>query len=212
MNDDIDCGTTPIELKREADFELGLMTVRPSASEIVVDGAAQRIEPRVMQTLVALAQAGGAVVSRDELMARCWEGAVVSEDAVTRAVGQVRRLSRQAPGSFALETIPKVGYRLVRAAAAAPGPAIPARSFEPRSRAFSLGRLVGLAVAAGVVVAAGRLLLNPAVTTPPAPVEPSARLGDLGTPNADAHDRWLRATQLLDVGGRDNTLRAEELL
>src|SRR5688572_1535646 len=93
MNDDIDCGTTPIELKREADFELGLMTVRPSASEIVVDGAAQRIEPRVMQTLVALAQAGGAVVSRDELMARCWEGAVVSEDAVTRAVGQVRRLT-----------------------------------------------------------------------------------------------------------------------
>jgi DNA-binding winged helix-turn-helix (wHTH) protein len=105
MNGNTDRRTASIELKNEGDFELGFMTVRPSASEIVVDGAAQRVEPRVMQTLVALVQASGAVVSRDELMARCWDGAIVSEDAVTRAVGHVRRLSRQAPGSFTRETI-----------------------------------------------------------------------------------------------------------
>jgi DNA-binding winged helix-turn-helix (wHTH) protein len=202
----------PVELKRAADFELGFMTVRPSASEIVVDGAAQRVEPRVMQTLVALVQAGGEVVSRDELMARCWDGAVVSEDAVTRAVGQVRRLSRQAPGSFTLQTIAKLGYRLMPAAAAAPTHRVQPRAFEPRSRAFRLGGLVGLAVMAGVVLVAGRVLLRPAVTPLPAPIEPSGQLRELGTANADAHDRWLRASRLLDDGGRDNTLRAEQLL
>ena len=213
MNGNSGRGAAPVDLKREANFDLGLMTVRPSASEIVVDGAAQRVEPRVMQTLVALVHAGGEVVSRDELVARCWHGAVVSEDAVTRAVGQVRRLSRQAPGSFTLQTIAKIGYRLIPAAAAAQGRrAVTDRAFEPRARAFRLGGLLGLAVAAGVVLVAGRLLLQPAVAPLPSPVEPSGQLRELGTANADAHDRWLRAQRLLDDGGRDNTLRAEQLL
>jgi DNA-binding winged helix-turn-helix (wHTH) protein len=202
----------PIKLKREGDFALGAMTVRPSASEIVADGVAQRVEPRVMQTLVALVQAAGEVVSRDELMARCWDGAIVSEDAVTRAVGQVRRLSRQVPGSFALETIAKVGYRLLAAAAAAPVRALPARTFEPRSPAISWRRPVGLVVAAGIVLAAGRLLLPMADTLGPAPAESNAQLRDLGTTNAEARDRHRRAVALLDAGGRDNTLRAEQLL
>jgi hypothetical protein len=188
------------------------MTVRPSASEVVVDGAAQRVEPRVMQTLVALVQAGGEVVSRDELMARCWHGTVVSEDAVTRAVGQVRRLARHAPGSFTLETIAKVGYRLMPARIGAPARAVPARVFEARSQAFRWGRPLGLVIAAGVALAAGRILLPGANLPPSAPIEPSAQLSDLGTANADAHDRWLRARRLLDDGGRDNTLRAEQLL
>ena len=202
----------PVELKREGEFELGLMTVRPSASEIVVDGVAQRVEPRVMQTLVALVQAEGEVVSRDELVARCWEGAVVSDDAVTRAVGQVRRLSRQAPGSFTLETIAKIGYRLVPVSAGAPAPAVPTRVFEPRSPAFRWRRPLGLVIAAGVVLAAGRILLPAPTVSPPALVEPSEQQGDLGTTNPEAHDRWLRARRLLDDGGRDNTLRAEQLL
>jgi DNA-binding winged helix-turn-helix (wHTH) protein len=204
--------TAPIELKNEADFELGFMTVRPSASEIVVDGAAERVEPRVMQTLVALVQADGEAVSRDALIARCWGGAVVSDDAVTRAVGQVRRLARQTPGSFTLQTIAKVGYRLTPAVAAVPARAVPARAFEPRSRAIRWRGPLGLVGAAGVVLLVGRALLPTANAPAPALVEPSAQLRDLGTTNADAHDRWLRATRLLDAGGRDNTLRAEQLL
>lgn len=212
MSGSTDHGAAPIELKRESDFELGSMTVRPSASEIMVDGVAQRVEPRVMQALVALAQAGGEVVSRDDLMARCWGGAIVSEDAVTRAVGQVRRLSRQVPGSFTLETIAKVGYRLRPAGAAAPAPAIPYHAFEPRSPALRWRGPLGLVVAAAVVLVAGRMLLPLANAPAPGRAEPSSWVGDLGTTNADAHDRWLRAASLLDAGGRDNTLRAEQLL
>jgi DNA-binding winged helix-turn-helix (wHTH) protein len=212
MNGNTERRAAPIELKHEADFELGFMTVRPSASEVVVDGAAERVEPRVMQTLVALVQAGGEVVSRDELMARCWEGAVVSDDAVTRAVGQVRRLSRQAPGSFTLQTIAKVGYRLTPAAAGVPQGAIPRRVTESLSRPAKFGRPLGLLAVVGVALVAALVVVQPTVGPPPALRAPSGPLGDLGTIDADANDRYLRATRLLEAGGRDNTLRAEELL
>jgi DNA-binding winged helix-turn-helix (wHTH) protein len=92
-------------------------------------------------------------------VARCFDGAAVGEDAVTRAVGEVRRLSRQAPGSFELQTIAEVGYRLTPAVGAARARPVPARAFEPRSPAIRLGRLVALAIAAGIAYVASRLLL-----------------------------------------------------
>jgi hypothetical protein len=145
-------------------------------------------------------------------MARCGDGGNVSEEAVTRAVGQVRRLSRQVPGAFALETIAEVGYRLLPAAVAAPVRALPARTFEPRPPAVRWRGPAGLLVAAGVVLVAGRVLLPLVETSGPAPVEPSAQLRDLGTTNAEARDRHRRAVALLDAGDRANTLRAVQLL
>lgn len=99
-----------IDLLHEQDFALATLTVRPTACEVVHAGNVQRIEPRAMQVLIALSQAEGAVVSRDTLIARCWEGVVVGEDAIQRAVGRVRKLADG--GAFTIETIPKIGYRL----------------------------------------------------------------------------------------------------
>jgi TolB-like protein/Flp pilus assembly protein TadD len=65
-----------------------------------------------MQVLVALTRAGGAVVSRDDLIAKCWNGRVVDEDAITQVIVKLRRLADRTGGAFALETIPRVGYRL----------------------------------------------------------------------------------------------------
>jgi DNA-binding winged helix-turn-helix (wHTH) protein len=211
MNGNNGRSAAPIELKREGDFVLGAMTVRPSASEIVVDGETQRVEPRVMQTLVALFQARGDVVSRDDLMARCWHGSVVSEDAVTRAAGQVRRLSRRAPGSFTLQTIAKIGYRLIPADVPLSASQTVHVSLS-RSRAARFVGPLGVTAAAAVVLFTGLWVLQPTLTPPTSRVEPDGQLRDLGTTNADAHDRYLRAKRLLDVGGRDNTLRAEQLL
>ena len=103
-----------IGLVHEADFQLGSLLVIPSAREVVRQGLRETLEPRVVQVLVALFQAQGRVVSRDELIARCWEGRIVGEDAINRAIGRLRRLSEMdGEASFCLETIPRVGYRLV---------------------------------------------------------------------------------------------------
>ena len=111
--DDSAIPTGAIELARQADFQLGAMTVSPSSREAVRGDWREVLEPRVMQVLVALHEAGGAVVSRDDLIARCWEGRVVGDDAMHRAIGRLRRLSEADDGaSFQIDTIARVGYRL----------------------------------------------------------------------------------------------------
>jgi DNA-binding winged helix-turn-helix (wHTH) protein len=189
--------TTPatIDLAREPDFTIGSASVRPSACEVLVDGVARRVEPRAMQVLVALAAANGAVISRDELMARCWTGLSISEDAVTRAVGQVRRV---APSVFSVETIPKVGYRLLRETAVEQ----PARRASPKAIPLLAAMALILIAVAVVIVLPG----GPAVSTD------TGTTAGFGTQSLDARDRYLRATALLDAGGKDNTLRAEQLL
>src|ERR1700761_7364739 len=105
---------SPVDLAREADFWLGASRVSPSTREVLRGPDRENLEPRVMQGLVALYQANGRVVSRDELIARCWERRVVGEDAINRAIGRLRRLSEvDRNASFVIETIPRVGYRLM---------------------------------------------------------------------------------------------------
>ena len=106
-----------IVLAQEADFLLGGLTVRPSKRQVIAGDASEILQPRIMQVLVALARRRGQVVSRDELMASCWGGFAVSDDAIHRCIARLRRLS-EAHGGFRLETIPRVGYQLVELGAA----------------------------------------------------------------------------------------------
>jgi len=115
----------PVDLAREADFRLGASRVSPSTREVLRGAERETLEPRVMQVLVALFQANGRVVSRDELIARCWEGRIVGEDAINRAIGRLRRLSEvDREASFVIETIPRVGYRLVASPCDIPRPLV----------------------------------------------------------------------------------------
>lgn len=141
-----------VELAREADFVLGSMQVRPSASRVMVDGRAVRVEPRVMQVLVVLAQAAGGTVTRDALVASCWDGRIVSDDAISRIIAKVRALARLTdPPAFTLETAPKVGWQLVAANfVAAPAPArLPVWRKRPRVLAAAAA-ILALVVGAGL--------------------------------------------------------------
>ena len=105
-----------IDLAQEADFELGLLRVRPATCEVEWNGASQTLQRRVMQVLVALVQARGAVVSQGDLVARCWRGLSVSDDAIYRCISKLRKLAADFPAPpFAIEAIPGVGYRLTSA-------------------------------------------------------------------------------------------------
>ena len=119
-----------VDLAGEQDFALGTLTVRPSLGEVEIGGQTERLEPRVMQVLVVLAHAAGRVVSRDELIARCWGGTIVGDDAINRVIGRVRRLSERVPRPFTLETVPRIGYRLI-AAAPAEGAVAPTETTAP---------------------------------------------------------------------------------
>jgi DNA-binding winged helix-turn-helix (wHTH) protein len=111
---------TPIRLAEEADFPIGRLKVRPSRGEVEHDAGVERLEPRLMQVLIALAQAGGQTVSRAELIDRCWGGVTVGADAVNRVISLLRRLLTAAAPGARLETLPRIGYRLVRPTPAGP--------------------------------------------------------------------------------------------
>jgi DNA-binding winged helix-turn-helix (wHTH) protein/tetratricopeptide (TPR) repeat protein len=115
-----------IRLSREPTFELGGVMVHPATRQVIRNGHSETLEPRIMQVLVAFAQSEGEILGHDELIERCWDGRVVGENAIHRAVSKVRDLGLNfGEGSFAIETITKVGYRMkVRWAGTAPQPGI----------------------------------------------------------------------------------------
>ena len=124
----------PSSLADEDDFQLGELCVRPSLREVAVGGLRETLEPRVMQVLVALARANGAVLSRDELIRQCWGGRIVGEDAINRCVSKARQVAELGGSkAFEIETIPRVGYRLVTNALVSPPPTsrLPFRFLPP---------------------------------------------------------------------------------
>jgi TolB-like protein/DNA-binding winged helix-turn-helix (wHTH) protein/Tfp pilus assembly protein PilF len=111
----------PVDLTRTPDFTLGTARIRPAHSEVGVHGRIVRLQPRVMQVLVALARAQGEVVSRDDLVISCWSGRVVGDDSINRCIQRLRRLvESDAPDSFVISTLPRIGYRLIAGGASEP--------------------------------------------------------------------------------------------
>jgi TolB-like protein/DNA-binding winged helix-turn-helix (wHTH) protein len=133
------------DLTLAPDFRLGSAHVRPSTCEVAGAGGATRLQPRVMQVLVALARAPGHVVSRKSLVEACWGDVVVGDDALNRCVQRLRLLSQEeASGAFVIETIPRLGYRLSASETAMltgpPDPATPDAASSVPAEASSAAR------------------------------------------------------------------------
>jgi DNA-binding winged helix-turn-helix (wHTH) protein len=117
MRSKVPVESPPIVLAKQPDFRVGLLEISPSRCRVAAGAASEVLQPRVMQVLVALAERRGMVVTRDELMARCWNGNAVSDDAIHRCIAKLRRLA-ESHGGFVLETVTRVGYQLVEEAPA----------------------------------------------------------------------------------------------
>lgn len=149
-------------------FEVGPWRVEPLGLRLVrLDGTEARLEPRVMSLLVQLVVAAGRPVTHEALVATVWAGAFVSADAVHGAVSKLRRvLEQDLPSGSAIETLPRVGYRLrlpVRGATSGEVAATPGRR-----------RVVWAAVVAVAAGLAAVALRRPAPRTP-RPLAPVVR-------------------------------------
>jgi DNA-binding winged helix-turn-helix (wHTH) protein len=136
-------------------FRIGAAEVRPGTREVLGPGGREVIEPKVMQVLLMLAAAKGEVVTRDALVSECWDGRAVSEDAISRVVQRLRRLSEgPAAGAFQIKTVHKVGYRLLEADSAARDGRDPV-SETPPAEAAGIDRRAVLGLAALLAAGAG---------------------------------------------------------
>ena len=147
----------PASLADVENFSIGDIRARPSLREVEANGVLETLEPRVMQVLVALARAKGGVLSRDELIRQCWGGRIVGEDAINRCVSKVRQLAELGGRkAFEIETIPRVGYRLI------PNSILPSISDPPPSPLAWIGsrlRLQGTRVWPAIGLVAVMLLI-----------------------------------------------------
>lgn len=137
-----------VVLAREPPFRIGQLAVDPPTRQIEHGEYRETLEPRVMQVLVVLARAGSAIVTRDDLVARCWDGRIVGDDAINRVISRIRHVAADiGDGSFSVQTIAKVGYRIVTAASERTRPSRPVQT-DRRKLIFG-------SVAAATVAAVG---------------------------------------------------------
>jgi TolB-like protein/DNA-binding winged helix-turn-helix (wHTH) protein/tetratricopeptide (TPR) repeat protein len=142
----------PVDLAATAPFRLGDLDVTPPTRQVRgPDGIEHTVEPRVLQVLIVLAEADSGVVSRDALTQRCWDGRVVGEDSIHRAIAKARRVAElSTPPAFVIESISRVGYRLLTGASVShEGAGKPRGSVLLRRRGLIAGGVVALAAAGG---------------------------------------------------------------
>jgi len=95
-------------------IRIGAWCVNPASGQISRDGETARVEVRTMRLLLCLAEHAGKVVSSDDLLNQVWSGVFVNQDSVYQAVASLRRLLGDDPKQPAyIETVPRLGYRLV---------------------------------------------------------------------------------------------------
>ena len=103
---------TAIDPASEQPFRVGRARVDPVSREAIFEGTSERLQPQNLKVLVALARQRGKLVTRDQLVDLCWNGRFIGDDVINRAISTLRQFAERA-GGFAIETVPRAGYRLV---------------------------------------------------------------------------------------------------
>lgn len=100
----------------ESDFRLGAWLVTPKLNSLSSSDKTVRLEPKVMQVLVCLANTAqsGDVVSKETLMRTVWADTFVTDDVLIRCISELRKIFADDPRNPRyIQTIPKGGYRLI---------------------------------------------------------------------------------------------------
>ncbi len=95
-------------------LRIGAWCVSPASGQISRDGETARVDGRTMRLLMCLAERAGQVVSIDDLLDQVWSDVTVAPDSVYQAVTSLRRLlGDDAKQPTYIETVPRLGYRMV---------------------------------------------------------------------------------------------------
>ncbi len=79
------------------------------------------LTPRTLDTLLAFLRRPGALIEKDALIEAIWPGGVVTDNALTRCIKEVRAVLGDDPAEPRyIETVPRVGYRFIAPVEAVP--------------------------------------------------------------------------------------------
>ncbi len=90
-------------------IRIGACLLDPARGTLTRDGAPVHLRAKSFALLVTLARHRDRVLGKDELLASVWPDVTVTEDSLTQAVGELRRVL----GDGAVRTVARRGYQLV---------------------------------------------------------------------------------------------------
>ena len=95
-------------------FQVGPWLVDPGLNSISRNGTSVRLEPKVMEVLMCLAENAGSTVSKEKVIEKLWPDTFVSDDALKHCISELRRVfGDDAREPRVIQTIAKRGYRLI---------------------------------------------------------------------------------------------------
>jgi TolB-like protein/Tfp pilus assembly protein PilF len=95
-------------------YEFGVYRLDAQSRLLFKKGDRVALPPKVVELLVALVQAEGRALTREQLLQRLWPDTVVEEGSLTSHVSMLRKALGEGPqGQEFIETLPKRGYRFV---------------------------------------------------------------------------------------------------
>lgn len=107
----------------EAQHTFGPFVLTPGR-ELRRDGQPVALGPRALAMLETMLEARGEIVTKAEMLERVWPGVTVEEGNITVQIAALRKeLGTRPGGEDWIVTVPRVGYRLVRAASPTPAEA-----------------------------------------------------------------------------------------
>jgi len=90
------------------------LTIDPVLRRVSGPGGETQVEPLVMQLFLHFIDRQGEVLERRELFHHLWGNAQVGDDSLNRLVGGLRKaLESTSGGTVQIETLPRLGYRLI---------------------------------------------------------------------------------------------------
>ncbi len=102
------------ELNLTKRFGIDSWCILPQENRITSSLKTVRITPKVMQVLLQLSKQPGITVTRGEMLQAVWPDVVVTDSVLDRAISELRKIFEDQPGNpQVIETIPKVGYRMI---------------------------------------------------------------------------------------------------
>ncbi|MFN0123809.1 MAG: winged helix-turn-helix domain-containing protein, partial [Blastocatellia bacterium] len=95
-------------------YTFGAFQLDPQQKILLRDGERIPLHPKTFATLLALLESSGAVITKDDLLAKVWPDTFVEESSLTKNIALLRKALRNGHDhSDYIETIPTIGYRFV---------------------------------------------------------------------------------------------------
>jgi DNA-binding winged helix-turn-helix (wHTH) protein len=95
-------------------FRVCEFLIEPQLNTITGAEKTARVERKVTQVLVCLAEHAGEVLPKEKLMQSVWTDTFVTDDVLTRSISELRKVFEDdAKEPRFIQTIPRSGYRLI---------------------------------------------------------------------------------------------------